>query len=152
MSAENQGNIPRNTRYRADLPAWIGFGGLSCVPWLVVWGNSWHSLDITGCAVAVAISGFALAWLLSFRIVLTERDVQFRSLFRGRKSIRHDQIKRVRLTWSLRGAARGPMRLVIEPRDGSRAGELSVNAKVFSRAAIEAVLAVGARVAEADDG
>jgi len=44
------------------------------------------------------------------------------------------------------------MRLVIEPREGSGARDLDINAKVFSRAAIDAVLALGARVAEADDG
>lgn len=152
MSTEKRGGNPGNTRYRAHLPVWLLFGGLSCLLWLVVWGSSSHGLDITGFAVALTVSGFILAWLLSFRIVLTETEVQFRSLFRGRESIRHDQIKKVRLTWSLRWRARGPMRLVIEPRDGSSGGELSVNAKVFSRAAIEAVLAVGARVADVDDG
>ena len=152
MSTEKQGVNPRNARYGADLPAWIGFGGLSSLPWLVVWGNSSHGLDTTGFAIAVTVSGFTLAWLLSFRIELTETEVQFRSLFRGRKSIRHDQIKKVLLTWNLRGGARGPMRLVIEPRDGSSVGELSINAKVFSRAAVDAVLALGARVAEADGG
>ena len=122
------------------------------MPWLVVWGSSSRGLDITGFVVAVTVSGSALAWLLSFRIVLTQTEVQFRSLFRGQKRIRHDQIKKVRLAWSFRWRARGPMRLIIEPRDGTGARELSVNAKVFSRAAVEAVLAVGAHVAEADDG
>ncbi len=44
------------------------------------------------------------------------------------------------------------MRLVIEPRDDSGVRELDINAKVFPRAAIDAVLDLGARVAEADDG
>ena len=44
------------------------------------------------------------------------------------------------------------MRLVIEPRDGSGAQGMDINAKVFSGAAVDAVLDLGARVAEADDG
>ncbi|MGD0252164.1 MAG: hypothetical protein ABSC01_05660 [Verrucomicrobiota bacterium] len=144
-----------NKRYRADIPAWIFIGGLSCFPWLIVWGNAYalHGIDATGLLIAVVVSAFGFAWLFSFRIVLTPDEVFFRSLFRGQQSIRHDQIKRVRLTWRLwRRGARGPMRLVIEPRDGSGARELDINAKVFPRAAIDAVLDLGARVAEADDG
>ena len=57
----------------------------------------------------------------------------------------------MRLTLSLK-RTRGPFRLVIEPRDGSGARELDINAKVFSMAAIDAVLDLGARVAQADDG
>ena len=141
-----------NTRYRSDLSAWILVGGLSCLPWLVVWGSAFHGIDASVLLIAVVLSGFAFAWLFSFRIVLTPTEVLFRSLFRGQRSIRHDQIKRVRLTWSFQRRTRGPMRLVIEPRDGSGARELDINAKVFSRAAIDAVLDLGARVAEADDG
>ncbi len=141
-----------NTRFRADLPAWIFIGGLSCLPWLIVWVNSRRAIDVTALLIAVAVSGFAFAWVFSFRIVLTPTEVVFRSLFRGRRSIRHDHIQRVRLAWSLTQRARGPLRLVIEPRDGSGGRELDINAKVFSRAAIEAVLDLGSRVAEADDG
>jgi hypothetical protein len=44
------------------------------------------------------------------------------------------------------------MRLIVEPREGIQKRELDINAKVFSRAAINAILDLGARVAEADDG
>ena len=47
---------------------------------------------------------------------------------------------------------RGPMRLIIEPRENSKVHQLDINAKVFSQKAIDAVLELGARVAEADDG
>jgi hypothetical protein len=43
------------------------------------------------------------------------------------------------------------LQLVIESRGGG-GRVLSINAKVFSKAAIDAVLDLGARVAEADDG
>jgi hypothetical protein len=84
--------------------------------------------------------------------VLTPTEVIFRSLFGGSQSIRHEQIKIVRLTFSLKQRTRGPFRLVIEPRHGSGVRKLDINAKVFSMAAIDAVLNLGARVAEADDG
>ncbi|HZR19736.1 MAG TPA: hypothetical protein VFE51_20795 [Verrucomicrobiae bacterium] len=141
-----------NERYRADLPAWIFIGGLSCLPWLIVWFDWWRKIDLTALAFAIGSSGLAFAWLFSFRIALTSSEVRFRSLFRGQQSIRHDQIQRVRLTWSLRRGLRGPLRLVIEPRTGSAFRELDINAKVFSRAAIKAVLDLGTRVAESDDG
>jgi hypothetical protein len=44
------------------------------------------------------------------------------------------------------------MRLVIEPRADNGVRTLDINAKVFSKAAIDAVLDLGARVAEVDDG
>ena len=140
------------TRYRADLPAWIFIGGLSCFPWLIVWGNSRSSIDLTALLIAIAVSGLAFAWLFSFRITLTPTEIRFRSLFRGQQSIRHDQIQRVRLAWNFQSRTRGPMRLVVEPCANSGVRELNINAKFFSKAAINAVLDLGARVAEADDG
>jgi hypothetical protein len=139
-----------NAQYRADFPAWVFIGGLSCFPWLILWINSHGRIDVVALLVAVGVSGFALAWLSSFKIVLTPTEVVFRSLFRGRHSLRHDEIGIVRLAWNLR-SARGPLRLVVEPRDdGVRA--LEINAKVFSKTAIDAVLELGGKVAQADDG
>jgi hypothetical protein len=141
-----------NTRYRADLPAWIFIGGLSCLPWLIVWLNWWRKIDVPALMFAVSSSGLAFAWLFSFRITLTPSEVRFRSRFSGQQSIRLEQIQRVRLAWTLRRGMRGPLRLVIEPRPGSAVRELDINAKVFSREAVAAVLELGSRVAESDDG
>jgi hypothetical protein len=139
-------------RYRADLPAWIFIGGLSLFPWLIVWADAVQGVDVVALAVAIATSGFGFAWLISFQIAITPTELIFRSLFRGTQSIRHDEIKIVRLAWKLWRTRKGPLRLVVEPREGSQKKELDINAKVFSRAAIDAVLDLGARVAEADDG
>ena len=139
------------TGYRADLPAWIFIGGLSCLPWLVVWADSVHGFRPVDWLVALAVSVFGFAWLFSFRIVITPTEICFRSLFRGQQSIRHDQIRKVQLVWNLWNRTRGPLQLVIEPRSGG-GRVLSINAKVFSKAAIDAVLDLGARVAEVDDG
>ena len=139
-------------KYRADFPAWIFIGGLSLFPWLIVWADAVHGVDFTALAVAVITSGFGFAWLISFRILITPTELVFRSLFRGRQSIKHGEIKKVRLSWKLWRSRKSPMRLIVEPREGIQKRELDINAKVFSRAAINAILDLGARVAEADDG
>ena len=143
-----------NRIYRAQLHVWILFVGLSGLPWLAVWGNAYslHGIDTIGVVYASLISAFAIGCLISFQIVLTPTEVIFRSLFRGSRSIRHDQIKMVRLAWNITRQIGGPMRLIIEPHDGSGARELRINAKVFSKEAIDAVLGLGARVAQVDDG
>jgi hypothetical protein len=139
-------------KYRADLPAWIFIGGLSLFPWLIVWADATHGVDFVALAVAIVASSFGFAWLVSFRIVVTPTELIFRSLFRGKQSIKHDEIKKVRLSWKLWRSRKSPMRLIVEPREGIQKRELDINAKVFSRAAINAILDLGARVAEADDG
>jgi hypothetical protein len=137
-------------RYRANLPVWIFIGGLSGLTWLIAWVNAVHGIDLTSLAIAILVSAFGFAWLISFRIVITPTELIFWSLFRGKQSIRHDEIEIVRLTWKFR--RQGPLRLVVEPRESSQVKRLDINAKVFSRVAIDAVLDLGARVAKADDG
>jgi hypothetical protein len=140
------------THHRADLPTWIFVGGLSCFPWLIVWADSVHGFRLVDWLVAFIVSAFAFAWLFNFRIVITPTEIRFRSLFRGQQSIRHDQIQKVQLAWNLWSRTRGPLQLVIEPRLDSGARKLTINAKVFSKSTINAVLELEARVAEADDG
>jgi hypothetical protein len=142
-----------NRRYYANHPTWIFFGGLACFPWLIVWESAWKGIDVKNLIIAIVISVFVFAWLISFQITITSDEIIFRSLFRGKKRINHDKIKIVRLTWNLWSRTmRGALRLVIEPCEGSNAGALEINAKVFSQKAIDAVLELGARVAQADDG
>jgi hypothetical protein len=139
-------------KYRADLPAWILIGGLSCFPWLIVWANAAHGIDWVGLSVAFIVSGFCFAWLISFRIIITQTELIFRSLFRGKQSIKHDEIKKVRLEWKFWRTGKSPLRLIVEPSNGDEMkNTLDINAKVFSKAAIDAVLDLGARVAETDD-
>jgi hypothetical protein len=140
------------TRYGADFPAWIFIGGLSCCPLLIVYLDTSASgkLELFDfCLVLASLFGFA--WLLSFQIVLTPSEIIFPSLFRGRRSIRNDEIKKVCLTCDFLRRAEGPWQLIIEAREHS-IKDLEINAKVFSRAAIDAVLERGGLVAEANDG
>ncbi len=141
-----------NKQFRAALPAWIFVIGLSNFPWLIVWADAVHGIRLADLLIAIVVASFAFAWLISFRIVITPTELIFRSLFRGKQSIKHGEIKKVRLAWNFWRTRKGPLRLVVEPREGNRAKKLDINAKVFSRAAINAVLDLGAQVAEADDG
>jgi hypothetical protein len=68
-------------QFRADLPAWIFIGGLSNFPWLIVWADAVHGFRLMDWLVAITTSGFALAWLFSFRIIITPTELIFRSLF-----------------------------------------------------------------------
>jgi hypothetical protein len=137
--------------YRPDLPAWIFIGGLSLFPWLIVWADAVHGVEREGLAIAIITSCFGFAYLISLRIVITPTELAFRNLFRGNQRIKHSEIKRLRLAW-IRRSGKGPLRLFVEPREGSLKKEMDINAKVFSRKAIRAVLDLGARVAEAEDG
>jgi hypothetical protein len=139
-----------NKRYHADLPAWILIGGLSCCGLLAAYLTA-SSSDTFDAFLLTFASVFGFAWLLSFQIELTPSEVIFRSLFRGRRSIRNEQIKKVRLTCDFRRRTEGPLQLIVDPSDRS-INQLRINAKVFPLAAIDAVLERGASVAEADDG
>ena len=91
-----------------------------------------------------------LVWLARFEIQITSDELTFRSLFGGVRRIRAGDIRLVRLGFDLRSTG-GPLRLLVEPirRD---LPQLSINAKVFSQAAIRAVLDFGKHVAAADSG
>jgi len=141
-----------NKRYGVDLPSWIFIVGLSCGALLIAYADVSASGSLDALAVSlILVSLLGFAWLLSFQIELTPSEIIFRSLFRGRRSIRNDQIKKVSLTCDFRRRTSGPLQLIVEPRDHS-IQQLRINAKVFPIAAIDAVLERGASVAEADDG
>jgi hypothetical protein len=141
-----------SSRYRADLPAWILIGGVSCLGLLAAYLDLSQSGQLTPYSILfVGASVFGFVWLLSFKIVLTPDEVVFRSLFSGRRALRNEEIKKVLLTHDWRRRKEGPWQLIVEPSDHS-ARELRINAKVFPRAAIDAVLERGRQVAEADDG
>jgi hypothetical protein len=139
--------------YRADLPVWILCSGLCGILWLTVWGNWYagHGLDLPGALFASAVSVFAFAWVFRFRIEITETELTFCGLFQGRRRIKHEDIKKVRLAWKFWRTAGGPLRLIVETKNAAGPKEVSINAKVFSGATIDAVLELGRRVAEADD-
>jgi hypothetical protein len=76
-------------------------------------------------------SGFGFAWLMSFRIVITPAELIFRSLFRGKRSIEYNEIKIVRLARNFRRATGGPLRLIVESREGNKLKEQTSTQKFF---------------------
>ena len=98
-------------QYRADLHVWIFFCGLSGLPWLIVWADAVHGIRPTDLLIAIDYQAFAVAWLVSFRIVITPEELIFRSLFRGKQSIKHGEIKKVRLAWKFWRTRKSPSRL-----------------------------------------
>lgn len=137
-------------QYRTCLSTWIIFGTLSLLPWLIVWVNWGHTSILKNAAIPLIVSGVVIGCLASYRITITPSELYFRSLM-GTRSIRHDQIKKVQLVWITTNKGRG-RQLVIEPLAGSGAKEMRINPKTFSKAAVIAVLDLGKRVAESDDG
>ena len=138
-------------QYRACLSAWIIFGTLSLLSWSIVWVNWGHASILKNAAIPLIVSGAVIVWLTGYRITITPTELFYRNSF-GTQSIRHDQIKKVRLKRVPN--TRGPPspQLIVEPRPGSGAKEMSINVKVFPKAAVIAVLDLGKQVAEADDG
>lgn len=137
--------------FRATLPAWILVGGLSTFPWFILWADSGRGVNWSSVIFPLIISGFSLVWLVSFKIAITENHLIFRSLFRGNRAIAYNDIRLVQLKWKFWTVGKGPLRLVVEPRDGTNMPILEINAKVFSRGAIDAVLDLGNKVARSDD-
>lgn len=147
-----------NKRYRPSTVACLVVGGIpTFLLWAAVWVNSGVGTDWMGITIATAVSVLLFACLLRYQIAITPDEVIFRNPLRKR-SIRQDQIGKVSLVWinpfrrQNADAFKAPMRLVIEPREGSGAPRLEINAKLFSGEAIDALIALGDRLAEADDG
>lgn len=89
-----------------------------------------------------------LIWLFVFEIRITEDELRLRSLFGGVQGIKHSEIRKIRLGFDLRSDG-GPLRLFVERKNGEMP-TASINAKVFSRDTIRAVLDLGERVARSD--
>jgi hypothetical protein len=140
--------------FHADRAGYIGFGliflfvvGMAVV--VVVRDTRPATMVVLGLCVAAAVMTWV--WLRSFEIRITNDELVFRSLLGGEQRTRHDQILKVRLGLDLSGRG-GILRLSIEARGGGQTPPMAINAKVFSREAIRAVLELGERVATVDSG
>jgi len=100
-------------------------------------------------ATLVGIYALILLWLRSLQIRVAEDRLIFQSLFRGRSELSAHEIASVELKFELRGFG-GPLKLVVCTKDRPREPAMSINAKVFRTEAIQAVLAFGDRVAQAN--
>jgi hypothetical protein len=89
-------------------------------------------------AMIAGAAAFCFMCLARFRIVITEETLYFRSLFTSAQAPR-TAIRSAHVLFRA-SASGGPLRLVVKYAGG---GELDINAKVFSREAIDAVLSLG---------
>lgn len=135
--------------FRADLHTYVAMTFIGGVP--TVYGT-WVALQKPAAweltVVAAAFYVFLLVWTGTFRIEITDTELLFRSIIGGTKRIAHGEIQKIRLGIDFSGRG-GILRLCVTTRN---AEELSINAKVFSREAVRAVLDLGERVASADSG
>jgi hypothetical protein len=112
-------------------------------------------MDRGGEALYVMVGIFAaavlvFAWLRRFALEVTETHLRYRTLWSERAVVRTD-IRKVSLGHSY-GTYFGPVvRLTIDLADPG-VPPLVINAKVFSREAVRAVLSLDPRTAENDQG
>lgn len=83
----------------------------------------------------------SVAWLVAFKIEISETTITFRSLFQGTQVVRTSDIIAAHCGFQL-GSGGGPLRLVVTPRRGN---VININAKILSREAIDAVLRAAER-------
>jgi len=100
-------------------------------------------------ALVLGVYGMAILWLRRFEIRIEDRQLIFQSLFRGRQALSFDTIESVELKLDLT-ARGGPLKLVAEPKVSTRERAMVINAKVFPREAIGAVLALGESLSHAN--
>jgi hypothetical protein len=129
--------------YRAAASTYVVFAIIFAIPGSA-FALKWRYIQAREIVAIIAIAAtICLWWIVSFRIVITESTLTFRSLFRNDK-IPRASIRRSRVAVRV-GPFTGPLRLVVKvDRTAAIAGrtEIDINAKVFSREAIRAVLAL----------
>ena len=126
----------------------ILFGGMiamSTYSWLSGHRTFWQPL-----ALLVGAYVVTLVWLRAFRVVITDKELIFRTLF-GERRMLHSEIGLIRLGFDLSHGG-GPLRLFVESKAEPDVTAMSINAKVLSREAVMAVLNRGSRVARSDTG
>ncbi|HEV8433915.1 MAG TPA: hypothetical protein VGR95_10920 [Thermoanaerobaculia bacterium] len=112
--------------------------GVMFVPFMAALLFRWRDPGARQIFVMIAVAAvFCVTWIARFRIVITEHTVEFRRIFTS-STLPRAAIRSARITFRA-SASRGPLRLVVTSDGG---GEIDINAKVFSREAIAAVLAL----------
>lgn len=105
---------------------------------------AWESVVAFGAAYVLL-----LVWATLFRIVITDEELIFRSLFGRHKRLALTQIEKVKLDFGFRYGG-GPLRLVVESKEAPGEVAMAINAKVFAAGAVRAVLDLGTGVGESD--
>ncbi len=148
--------------FRASKDGYIGFGfifGSMLVFVLLAYRNSPSPEALKLILLLIAVISFIFYWLSAFYIIITPEELEFRSLFGARRSIPLNEIKSVTTMsfphyrgrmnpeqikarkkfghplWFLNPP---PNQLLVYSLDDTK--NIDINAKVFSREAIRAVL------------
>ena len=132
--------------YRAAMSTYIVFGIIFGIPGVLM-ASRWRDSGARGIvAIVAAAAAFCFLWIARFRIVITEETLYFRSLFAS-SHVPRRAIRAARVCVRPSRTA-GPLRLVVNYDGG---GEIDINAKVFPREAIAAVLALAPDAAQGLD-
>jgi Bacterial PH domain len=124
--------------FRAAPSAYLIVVGLLSIPAIVwIFAMVWRrQLQIDALAVAVLLPLLFAAWLGSFRLVISEYGVSYRSLFGGNKTARYDEVQSID-TPRIARITGAPLGVRLRLRNGT---EIAINAKPFSTEAIRVLL------------
>ena len=127
--------LPSETRImKACASTYVVFGVIVGVPLVLSLaaalrnGSFWSAVAL--CLFALALS---FVWIASFKIVIANGNISYRTLFTGTRSVALSEIERCDLEISSENAIKPPIRLVIRPRQSSGKKPISINLKVFSK-------------------
>ncbi|HEY2093325.1 MAG TPA: hypothetical protein VGJ81_15705 [Thermoanaerobaculia bacterium] len=127
--------------YRAATSTYVVFAIIFAIP-AGAFALKWRYVQAREIVAVIAVAAaICFLWIVSFRIVITDSTLTFRSLF-STADIPRASIRRSRVVVRV-GPFTGPLRLVVKvDRAAAIEGrtEIDINAKVFSRDAIRAVL------------
>lgn len=93
--------------------------------------SSWSALA----AIVIALT-LTFVWIASFRIVIANNVISYRTLFTGTRSVALSEIERCYLETGYEhgeNPMKPPIRLVIRPRQSTGKKPISVNLKMLSR-------------------
>lgn len=124
--------------FRAAPSAYLVFGGITLALEVLWFGAAWRSGAVTWAPVLL-IAGLyvgTVAWLARFRITLDSEALHVRLPFRPERRLAFDDLASV--TFVSR-RSEPPFTLVLRLRSGE---ELRLNAKLFTREAVQSLLAL----------
>lgn len=125
--------------YRAAPSAYLVFAGI-CLALEVLWlGAAWKSGVVTWAPILLIGGVYAgtVLWLARFRLEFTADELRVTRPFRGEHRVARADVLAVEFSPPV-GRHESPFTLSIRVRDGE---ELRLNAKLFTREAVQSLLA-----------
>lgn len=130
----NENNLTTNTCYRACVSTYLVFGTITGIPLLISLLATLKSPAAwPGVVACLFIMAAIFWWLNSFKILLSEREISYRSLFKGTASLAFSEIKEAKTDVTFSQVFGPPIRLVLSPKPNIAKPPIIVNIKVFCR-------------------